>query len=72
MAVISAKTVRMVTLGGILCLNLLITSCSHLERIADDLFSNRSQFEDYSAGKRIPLPPTTKDFESDLPEPGPE
>ena len=72
MAVISAKTVRVVTLAGILCLNPLITSCSHLERIADDLFSNRSQFEDYSAGKRIPLPPTTKDFESDLPDLEPE
>ena len=68
MTVISAKRVRVVTLAGIFCLNSLITSCSHLERIADDLFSNRSQFQDYTAGKRIPLPPTTKDFESDLPD----
>lgn len=68
MAVISAKRVRVVILVGIFCLNFLITSCSHLERIADDLFSNRSQLQDYTAGKRIPLPPTTKDFESDLPD----
>jgi hypothetical protein len=69
MAVISAKRVRAVTLAGILCLNLLASSCSHLERIADDLFSDRPRFDDDATGKRIPLPPTTRDFESDLPDP---
>ncbi len=68
----SVKRVRAITLAAIFCVGFLVSSCSHLGRIADDLFSNRSPLQDDSAWKKIPLPPTTKDFESDMAEPGPE
>ena len=68
MTIISAGIIRALVLTGLLCLSLLATSCSHLERIVDDLFSNRLQLQEDRAGKRIPLPPTIKDFESDLPD----
>ena len=68
MSNISTKIIRALFLAGLLSLSFLVTSCSHLEKIADDLFSNRPLFQEDRAGKRIPLPPTTKDFESDLPD----
>ena len=68
MTIISARIIRALVLTGLLCLSFLATSCSHLEKIVDDLFSDRQQLQEDHAGKRIPLPPTTKDFESDLPD----
>jgi hypothetical protein len=66
MSNISARIIRALFLAGFLSLSFLVTSCSHLEKIADDLFSDKQFFQEDRAGKRIPLPPTTKDFESDL------
>jgi hypothetical protein len=68
MSDISTRIIRALLLAGLLSLSFLVTSCSHLEKIADDLFSNRPFFQEDRAGKRIPLPPTTKDFEADLPD----
>lgn len=66
MSNISARIIRALFLTGLLSFSFLLTSCSHLQKIADDLFSDRPFFHEEPAGKRIPLPPTTKDFESDL------
>ncbi len=63
---ISVKMIRALFLAGLLSLSFLMNSCSHLEKIVDDLFSDKQFFQEDRAGKRIPLPPTTKDFESDL------
>jgi len=68
MSNISAKIIRALFLAGLLSLSFLMNSCAHLEKIADDLFSDRPFFQEDRAGKRIPLPPTTKDFDSDLPD----
>jgi len=68
MTMIPARIIRALVLTGLLCLSSLVTSCAHLEKIADDLFSNRWLPQEDHAGKRIPLPPTVKDFESDLPD----
>ena len=68
MSNVSTRIFRALLLAGLLSLCFLVTSCAHLEKIADDLFSNRPFFQEDRAGKRIPLPPTTKDFESDLPD----
>jgi len=70
MIVRSVKRIRAITLAGIFCLGLLVSSCSHLERITDDLFSIPSLGEDHPSWKKIPMPQTTKDFESEMPEPG--
>ena len=45
MTIISARIIRTLVFTGLLCLSFLATSCSHLEKIVDDLFSDRQQFQ---------------------------
>jgi hypothetical protein len=68
MSNVSARIIRALFLAGLLSLSFMLSSCAHLEKLADDLFSDRPLLQEDRAGKRIPLPPTTKDFESDLPD----
>jgi len=60
-----ARVIRAVILAMMLCFCLLVAACSHLNKFSEEFFSDFSSTQENLSEKRIPLPPTTKDFESD-------
>jgi len=60
-----ARVIRAVILAMMLCFCLFATACAHLDKFSEEFFSDFSSTQENLSEKRIPLPPTTKDFESD-------
>jgi hypothetical protein len=52
------------TLGLVLCLGCLMVSCATLDQFLDTQLGNSETPRETSAHKRVPLPPTIKDFEA--------
>ena len=56
-------------LGFVFCLGLLTTSCAPLTNFLDAHLSDTEPSQDAAASKKVPLPPTVKDFGVEPPEP---
>jgi hypothetical protein len=58
-----AKMRTIVALVLVFCLGFLTTSCSSLSPFLDTHVTDTERSQDTRANKRVPLPPTVKDFE---------
>jgi hypothetical protein len=58
-----------VILGFVFCFGCLITSCAPLTAFLDKHLSDAETTSDTRAAKRVPLPPTVRDFGVEPPEP---
>ncbi len=59
---VDAKMRTIVVLGLVFCLGLLTASCTSLSQFLDTQPSDIERAQDAPASKRVPLPPTVKDF----------